>query len=48
MSTESFIIKAIVIMVLLILITLTPKAHATELSTVSFAVTTEGMCHALH
>ena len=39
MSTESFIIKAIVITVLFMLITLTPKAHAAQMCTTSIAVT---------
>jgi hypothetical protein len=46
MSTESLIIKAIVITVLFMLITLTPKAHATEVHIAPVAVTTEGTSHA--
>ena len=46
MSTESIIIKAIVITVLLMLIMLTPKAHATERSIAPFVVATEGTSHA--
>jgi hypothetical protein len=45
MSTESIIIKVIVITALFMLITLTPKAHATEMSTAPYAVATEGTSH---
>lgn len=53
MSTESIIIKAIVITVLFMLITLTPKAHASQMRTASLLVLSqgtswEGTSHARH
>lgn len=38
MSTESIIIKAIVITVLFMLITLTPAAHAASIEAAKFAI----------
>jgi hypothetical protein len=48
MSKESIILKGIVIMALVIMIALTPEAHATQVGAVSFAVAMEGTRHALH
>lgn len=46
MSTESIIIKAIVITMLFMLITLLPKAHATQVHIVAGIAATEGTRHA--
>jgi hypothetical protein len=46
MSTESIIIKAIVITVLFMLIALVPKAHATELHIAAGIAAMEGTRHA--
>jgi hypothetical protein len=46
MSTENIIIKAIVITVLSMLITLTPKAHAMEVSIAQIVVAAEDTSHA--
>jgi len=46
MSTESIIIKAFVITVLSMLVMLTPKTHATEMSVPAWTVATEGTSHA--